>query len=101
MQFDGCSGSNARGAPPSARIAVYKVCWEEGCDAQDILSAFDDAISDGVDILSVSLGREKSDDYSIDPIAIFAFHAMQNGILTSQSAGNNGPEPDRFESIAP
>ncbi|KAF9605445.1 hypothetical protein IFM89_017464 [Coptis chinensis] len=101
VSFFGLAQGNARGAVPSARIAVYKVYWEEGCDAQDILSAFDDAISDGVDILSVSLGGEKSDDYSIDPIAIFAFHAMQNGILISQSAGNNGPGPRSVSSIAP
>ncbi|KAF9625837.1 hypothetical protein IFM89_027436 [Coptis chinensis] len=101
VSFFGLAQGNARGAVPSARIAVYKVCWEEGCNAEDILSAFDDAISDGVDILSVSLGGQKSDDYSIDPIAIGAFHAMQNGILTSQSAGNNGPEPGSVSSIAP
>ncbi|KAF9622024.1 hypothetical protein IFM89_029308 [Coptis chinensis] len=101
VSFFGLAQGNARGVVPSARIAVYKVCWEEGCDAQDILSAFDDAISDGVDIHSVSLGGEKSDDYSIDPIAIGAFHAMQNGILTSQSAGNNGPEPGSISSIVP
>ncbi|KAF9624236.1 hypothetical protein IFM89_008971 [Coptis chinensis] len=80
--------ANSLLSPPLSGVVT-----RAGCDAQDILSAFDDAISDGVDILSVSLGGEKSDDYSIDPIAIFAFHAMQNGILTSLSAGNNGPEP--------
>ncbi|KAF9620955.1 hypothetical protein IFM89_015777 [Coptis chinensis] len=101
VSFFGLAQGNARGAVASAKIAVYKVCWEEGCDAQDILSAFDDAISDGVDTLSVSLGGEKSDDYSIDPIAIDAFHAMQNGILTSQSAGNNGPELGSVLSIVP
>ncbi|KAF9613761.1 hypothetical protein IFM89_011485 [Coptis chinensis] len=101
VSFFGLAQGNARGTVPSAGIAVYKVCWEEGCDAQDILSAFDDAISVSVDILSVSLGGEKSDDYLIDPIAIGAFHAMQNGILTSQSAVNNGPEQGSVSSIAP
>ena len=44
----------ARGGVPSARIAVYKICWslELFCDDADVLAAFDDAIADGVDIIS-------------------------------------------------
>ncbi|MQL89324.1 hypothetical protein Taro_021891 [Colocasia esculenta] len=52
----GLAKGTARGGVPSARIAVYKVCWIDGCGGADILKAFDDAIADGVDILSVSLG---------------------------------------------
>ncbi|KAL4586883.1 hypothetical protein LXL04_011528 [Taraxacum kok-saghyz] len=56
----------------------------------DMLSAFDDAISDGVDIIAVSL-RSSTEDVTSDPIAIGAFHAMQRGILTVQATGNDGP----------
>jgi subtilisin family serine protease len=35
----------ARGGVPSARIAVYKICWFGGCSDADILAAFDDAIA--------------------------------------------------------
>ncbi|KAK7842871.1 cucumisin [Quercus suber] len=35
---------------PSTRTAVYKICWSDGYYDADILTAFDDAISDGVDI---------------------------------------------------
>lgn len=80
----------ARGGVPSARIAVYKVCWEDGCQDADVLAAFDDAIADGVDIISVSLSSG-SEDYFKNAIAIGAFHAMRKGILTSTSAGNSGP----------
>ncbi|KAF9624950.1 hypothetical protein IFM89_016198 [Coptis chinensis] len=83
---------NARGGVPSARIVVYKVCWESGCDSEDILAAFDDAISDGVDILSLSLGSDSAHKYYEDAISIGAYHAMQRVILTSNSAGNSGPE---------
>ena len=38
----------ARGGFPSARIAVYKICWLFGCNDADILAAFDDAIADGL-----------------------------------------------------
>ncbi|KAA8539862.1 hypothetical protein F0562_026554 [Nyssa sinensis] len=81
----------ARGGVPNARIAVYKVCWSGGCAAADILAAFDYAIADGVDIISVSIGSILPAPYHRQPISIGSFHAMKNGILTSCSAGNNGP----------
>lgn len=81
----------ARGGVPNARIAVYKVCWASGCNDVDILAAFDDAIADGVDILSVSLGSTIPTPYHEDSISIGSFHAMKKGILTSCAAGNSGP----------
>ncbi|PIN08997.1 Cucumisin [Handroanthus impetiginosus] len=99
--FFGLAYGTARGGVPSARIAVYKVCWAFGCSSADILKAFDDAIADGVDIISVSLGSDGPDDYFDDPIAIGSFHAMRNGILTSNSAGNSGPYPVTVSNYAP
>ncbi|KAK1399599.1 Cucumisin [Heracleum sosnowskyi] len=81
----------ARGGVPNARIAVYKVCWLSGCNDADILAAFDDAIADGVDIISVSLGSILPTPYHKDSISIGSFHAMKKGIFTSCSAGNSGP----------
>nr|XP_007141831.1 hypothetical protein PHAVU_008G229300g [Phaseolus vulgaris]ESW13825.1 hypothetical protein PHAVU_008G229300g [Phaseolus vulgaris] len=92
----------ARGGVPSARIAVYKVCWTGGCQSVDILAAYDAAISDGVDILSVSVGSTvKHLNYFEDVHAIGAFHAMRRGILTSKSAGNSGPNPSTMADVAP
>lgn len=80
---------------------MYKVCWSFDCPAADILAAFDDAIADGVDIISASLGYEIPLFYDEDPIAIGAFHAMKYGILTSSSAGNSGPWPYSVANYAP
>ncbi|KAK9168275.1 hypothetical protein Syun_000415 [Stephania yunnanensis] len=99
--FFGVAEGNARGAVPLSRIAVYKACSPNGCRTDGILSAFDDAISDGVDILSVSLGSRTTLQLEEDVIAIGAFHAMQRGILTSNSAGNSGPDLATTASIAP
>ncbi|KAK9157160.1 hypothetical protein Scep_003734 [Stephania cephalantha] len=100
--FNGLAEGNARGAVPLSRIAVYKVCWSGGgCPSHAVMAAFDDAISDGVDIISVSLGFASALDYTQDATAIGAFHAMQHGILTSNSAGNNGPSPFSTASVAP
>nr|GLL36395.1 subtilisin-like protease SBT4.15 [Ipomoea trifida] len=85
----GLLNGTARGGVPAARIAMYKACNDGECADVDILAAFDAAIADGVDILSVSLGGSPS-NYNEDPVAIGSFHAMQKGILTSCSAGNDG-----------
>ncbi|XP_068634602.1 subtilisin-like protease SBT4.3 [Aristolochia californica] len=97
----GLAQGTARGAVPSARLAVYKVCSYLFCMSSDILAGFDDAIADGVDFISVSLGGQGAADYPYDVIAIGSFHGMANGILTSQSAGNSGPEPGTLSSVAP
>ncbi|XP_042486209.1 subtilisin-like protease SBT4.4 [Macadamia integrifolia] len=101
VDFYGITGGNARGGVPSARIAAYKVCTLEGCDEYEILSAFDDAIADGVDIISISIGSGSFSDFDSNSVAIGAFHAMEYGILTSHSAGNNGPAGQTTASLAP
>ncbi|XP_024540705.1 subtilisin-like protease SBT4.8 [Selaginella moellendorffii] len=89
----------ARGGHPSARLAIYRVCTPE-CEVDSILAAFDDAIHDGVDILSLSLGEDTT-GYDGDSISIGAFHAMQKGIFVSCSAGNGGPGFQTIENSAP
>ncbi|CAI0447399.1 unnamed protein product [Linum tenue] len=96
----GLAAGTARGGVPSARIAVYKICWTLGCSDVDILAAFDDAISDGVDIISLSVGGAPT-DYFQDAIAIGAFHSMKNSILTSNSAGNSGPAAGTVSNVSP
>ncbi|XP_047320415.1 subtilisin-like protease SBT4.3 [Impatiens glandulifera] len=90
--FFGIANGTARGAVPAARIAAYKVCGTSNCGGQNILAAFDDAISDGVDIITVSLGTDTVVSVNRDVIAMGSFHAMEKGILTVQAAGNTGEQ---------
>lgn len=91
INFRGLAAGEARGGAPVARIAVYKACWDSGCYDADILAAFDDAIKDGVDILSISLGPESPQgDYFNDAISVGSFHATSHGILVVSSVGNEG-----------
>ncbi|KAL6313229.1 hypothetical protein AAG906_018695 [Vitis piasezkii] len=55
MNYKGLAAGGSRGSAPMARIAVYKTCWDSGCYDVDLLAAFDDAIRDGIHILSLSL----------------------------------------------
>ncbi|XP_013626670.1 PREDICTED: cucumisin-like isoform X1 [Brassica oleracea var. oleracea] len=98
--FFGLGYGTMRGAVPASRIAAYRVCAGE-CRDDILLSAFDDAIADGVDIITISVGSINVYPLEEDPIAIGAFHAMSKGILTVNAAGNTGPNIASVTSLAP
>jgi subtilisin family serine protease len=93
----GLAGGTARGGVPGARLAIYKVC----CGEADILAGFDDAIADGVDVISISIGSPFPFDYFGDVIAIGSFHAMRRGVVTSAAAGNSGLDLGNVCNVAP
>ncbi|KAJ8470636.1 hypothetical protein OPV22_024979 [Ensete ventricosum] len=101
--FMGIARGIARGGALRARLAIYKVCWATGgCSSADILAAFDDAIHDGVDVLSVSLGQSPPlPTYIEDVLAIGSFHAVARGITVVCSAGNSGPFSQTVINTAP
>ncbi|KAI5402782.1 CO(2)-response secreted protease [Lathyrus oleraceus] len=100
--YYGLATGTSKGGSPESRLAIYKVC-NVGCSGSSILAAFDDAISDGVDVLSLSLGRSPSSqpDLTTDVIAIGSFHAAEHGILVVCSAGNSGPDQNTVVNDAP
>ncbi|KAB2060942.1 hypothetical protein ES319_A10G054600v1 [Gossypium barbadense] len=90
----------AAGMAPKARLAAYKVCWTAGCFDSDILAAFDAAVADGVDVISLSVGGVVV-PYHLDAIAIGAFSAADQGVFLSASAGNGGPGGLTVTNVAP
>ncbi|XP_027107282.1 CO(2)-response secreted protease-like [Coffea arabica] len=101
--YYGLARGKAKGGVPSARIAAYKACSTDGCSGSTILKAIEDALSDGVDIISISIGQSSvfQPDFLSDPIAIGAFHAAEKGAMVICSAGNEGPEPYTVVNSAP
>ncbi|KAK7295275.1 hypothetical protein RJT34_18181 [Clitoria ternatea] len=106
--FGNMGNGTAKGGSPRARVATYKVCWSltdaASCFGADVLAAIDHAISDGVDIISASVGGPTSltpEGIFTDEVSIGAFHAISQNVLLVASAGNDGPKPATVANLAP
>lgn len=64
------------------------------------MAAFDAAIHDGADVISVSLGGEPTSFFN-DSVAIGSFHAAKKRIVVVCSAGNSGPADSTVSNVAP
>ncbi|KAK6250888.1 hypothetical protein SCA6_004893 [Theobroma cacao] len=107
VSYRGLGPGTVRGGAPHARLAIYKVCWNVlggQCASADILKAFDEAIHDGVDVLSLSIGYSLplfSDVDERDGIATGSFHAVARGITVVCGAANDGPSAQTVQNTAP
>ncbi|KAG0605593.1 hypothetical protein M758_9G071600 [Ceratodon purpureus] len=106
----GQAKGTARGMAPRARIAVYKVIWTNnnltGATDSDIIQGFDQAVEDGVDILSVSIAPSRVKEGGIpdlwqDSIAIATFNAAKRGVFVSVAGGNSGPLEGTIGNVSP
>ncbi|KAF9880260.1 subtilisin-like protease [Colletotrichum karsti] len=97
----GQASGTARGMAEHARLAMYKVCWKEGCFDSDILAAMDKAIEDGVNVMSLSLGPDQPTFNEDEGIVVGSFAAMEKGIFVAVSAGNSGPGPGTVTNLSP
>ncbi|XP_038725627.1 subtilisin-like protease SBT3.3 [Tripterygium wilfordii] len=107
VSYKGLASGTVRGGAPHARLAIYKVCWNVlggQCASADILKALDEAIHDGVDVLSLSIGSSIplfSDVDERDGIATGSFHAVTRGITVVCGAANDGPSAQTVQNTAP
>ena len=81
------------GIAPRARIAAYKIGWDNGAggagaNTGDVVAAIDQAISDGVDVLNYSFSGTQT-NYG-DSVEIAFLFAAQAGVFVATSAGNAG-----------
>ncbi|XP_051187388.1 subtilisin-like protease SBT1.7 [Lolium perenne] len=100
----GFSGGRASGVARNARIAMYKACVPDplvGCPDSAVTAAIDAAVSDGVDLISISLGGRADDPFYNDALAVATFGAVRRGVFVVLAGGNSGPEASSVSNVAP
>uniref|UniRef100_A0A2N9FUT2 Peptidase S8/S53 domain-containing protein n=1 Tax=Fagus sylvatica TaxID=28930 RepID=A0A2N9FUT2_FAGSY len=91
VSYFGYARGIARGVAPGAHLAMYKVGWATDTEltlATDVLAGMEQAILDGVDIMSLSVGFNQT-SYFKDIIAIGSLSAIDKGIFVVCSADND------------
>ena len=82
------------GIAPRARIAAYKVCWDDGgggdCFTSDSTAAIDQAVADGVDVINYSISGSRTN--FLDSVEVAFLFAADAGVFVAASAGNSGPD---------
>lgn len=96
------SAARISGVAPQAWLGSYKVFRDdsEGARTSDILRALEDAVSDGMDIVNLSLGGFPAERPADDILAQVVDRASAAGILVIVAAGNEGPGPNTIGSPA-
>ena len=77
------------GIAPGAWVIMYRVCLAQGCFSSDSVSAVQQAITDGVDVInfSISGGADPIQTQSSSP----SLTPTRRDLLVNASAGNSGP----------
>ncbi|HWT16792.1 MAG TPA: S8 family serine peptidase [Patescibacteria group bacterium] len=88
------------GVAPRANLISYKVCFEaqdDGCSGAAIISALNQVVIDGVDVVNFSIGGGAYDPWlgvrnvgNVNDAAAF-FNVRAAGIVPVVAAGNSGP----------
>ncbi|KAG8385789.1 hypothetical protein BUALT_Bualt03G0081800 [Buddleja alternifolia] len=101
---DGFFYGRASGMAPRARIAVYKAIYPTIGTLTDVLAAIDQAVLDGVDILTLSIGPDAPPQDTLTFLGafeIFMLSAQKAGVFVVQAVGNQGPGPYTVVSYSP
>lgn len=92
------------GAAPQAFLGSYKIFGTPGVNDSStdgaIISALDDAVGDGMDVINLSLGSNLAPAMSGDIEVQVVEQAAALGVVVVVSAGNNGPDPATIASPA-
>lgn len=87
--------ASIQGVAPKAWLGVYKVFGTPGYNdyATDaaIIKAFDDAVADGMDVISLSVGDDFAPRIEDDLDVAAVQRATEAGVIVVVAAGNNGP----------
>ncbi|XP_024024148.1 subtilisin-like protease SBT2.5 [Morus notabilis] len=106
VRMHGHEFGKASGMAPRARIAVYKALYRLfGGFVADVVAAIDQAVYDGVDILSLSVGPNSPPATTkttfLNPFDATLLAAVKAGVFVAQAAGNGGPFQKTLVSYSP
>ena len=87
----GRSYPKVSGIAPRAQIIAYKALGNLGGFTSDLVSAIDQAVEDGVDVINYSIG---GGPVLVDADTIAFLFAADAGVFAAVSAGNDGPGPE-------
>lgn len=90
------------GVAPAAYLGSYKVFgtpgYNDGAPDDAIIAAMEDALGDGMDIISMSLGGDIAFDLEFDVEAQVLSVIRSAGMIAVIAAGNNGNDPNTIAS---
>nr|CAB3487821.1 unnamed protein product [Digitaria exilis] len=94
----------ASGMAPGARLAIYKAAYPFGGYMSDVIAAVDQAVEDGVDVISLSMAPS-----SVSPgpasflnlLEVQLLLATKAGVSVVQAVGNAGPDENTVVSFSP
>ena len=85
------SGYKNVGVAPMASLYAYKVISSNGTgEVSFLINAFEMAINDGIDVISLSLGNDNKLANPDSVLSEAADNAVEAGIVVVAAAGNNG-----------
>ena len=82
------SDATYRGVAPDASLLAYKACAKDGsCYASHVISAINQAVKDGAQVINLSLSGEGKPD---SPLSLAVNSAVDRGLTVVAPAGNTG-----------
>ena len=88
-----------RGVAPGADLYVYRVLGPYGSgSSEDVIAAIEKSVSDGMDVINLSLGNDLNNQYSADSKAVD--NASLAGVTVVLANGNDGPNAETVGSPA-
>ncbi len=91
------------GVAPRAFLGNYKVFPDtpnSGAPISTILRAIEDAVTDGMDVINLSLGSVPAGDPASDAMVRAVQRAADAGVVVVVAAGNDGPAPGSLSTLA-
>jgi uncharacterized protein (TIGR03437 family) len=92
-----------QGMAPKAYLGNYKIAGSpgvaEGASEQSMIQAVEDAVTDGMDVITTSWGSPALSDAASDPLASAFEAAAKTGAVVLAAAGNSGANGTSYPSF--